>query len=382
MEFIDLKTQYKRIEEKVQLRIKQVLESTQFIMGPEVEALEVALAEFSSAKYAITASSGTDALLMIMMAYGIGPGDAVFVPAFTFPATPEVVALLGGSPIFVDVNPRTFNLDVASLKQAIASCRLEGLNPKIILAVDLYGHPADYDELDEIAKTEGLEIVADAAQSFGATYKGKRVGALATCTAVSFFPAKPLGCYGDGGAVLTSNEALADKLKSIRAHGKGQDKYDTVRVGLNARMDTLQAAILLEKLAIFPDEIARRQAVAERYTNKLHSVFSVPEVATNCSSVWAQYTLKLASRDVRARLQSKLKSAGVPTAVYYPKPLPYQNAYKEYVIAGQHFTNAEKLSDTVLSLPMHPYLNVGEQNTVIDNALSFANEEVLENATA
>jgi dTDP-4-amino-4,6-dideoxygalactose transaminase len=364
----DLQSQRARIRDNLDRAIGRVLDHGQFIMGPEVGELEEKLAGFCGARHAISCSSGTDALLIAMMAKGVGRGQAVFCPGFTYPATPEVIALLGATPVFVDVHEVTCNLDAKGIAAGVALARKEGLQPVGIIAVDLFGQPADYGAINEIAREHGLWVLADAAQSFGATCRGARVGVLAEITATSFFPAKPLGCYGDGGALFTDDDFLADAMRSIRAHGKGSDKYDIVRLGINGRLDTMQAAILIEKLAIFPEEIEERDAVARRYTRALKGHVGTPKVAAGMTSVWAQYTVTLADRDDVAM---RLASAGVPAAVHYPRPLHHQPAYRHYPVVGDVLPASEALAMRVLSLPMHAYLTEEDQDRVID-ALSSA----------
>lgn len=349
--FIDLKAQQDRIRPQIDEAVKRVLDHGIYIMGPEVFELEKQLANYCGAKHVITCSSGTDALLMVLMAKGIGPGDAVFIPSFTFPATPEVVALLGATPIFVDISPNTYNIDPKSVEQGVKVARKQGLKPKAIIAVDLFGQPADYPALKKIAHEHDLWILADAAQSFGATLHGKKVGTLALATATSFFPAKPLGCYGDGGAIFTDSDELAEILKSIRVHGKGQHKYDNVRIGLNARLDTIQAAILLEKLKIFNDELQQRQKITEHYNEALKEVFQVPYIIEEATSAWAQYTIKLTQDMERSKLVNRLKENGIPAVVYYEKPLHLQAAYKKFPKV-ERLSVSEESSQKVLSLPI------------------------------
>ncbi len=325
LDFIDLKAQQEKMLPALNERIRRVLAHGQYILGPEVNELEERLAAYVGVKHAISCSSGTDALLMALLAYQIGPGDAIFTTPFTFIATAEVIQLLGATPVFVDIDPRTFNLDPAALEAAVASLgknpRTAHLKPKGVIPVDLFGQPADYDKINALAARHGLFVLEDAAQSFGATYQGKRAGALAEVAATSFFPAKPLGGYGDGGAIFTDNDSLADILKSIRVHGQGANKYENVRLGLNGRLDTLQAAILLVKLDSFDQEVADRQKVAQRYGDGLRNVVEVPYVSPQCTSVWAQYSVL---SDHRGELQRKLQEAGIPSAVYYPLPLHRQ----------------------------------------------------------
>lgn len=360
--FIDLQSQYAALKTRIDARIQEVLTHGKFIMGPEVGALESALAEFTGAGHAVTCASGTDALQLALMARGVGRGDAVFLPAFTFTATAEVALLLGATPVFVDVDRAGFNIDPAGFAEAVARVKAEGkLRPRTLIAVDLFGLPADYDALAEVAAAEDIEILADAAQSFGGAMGERAVGRLAPITATSFFPAKPLGCYGDGGAVFTDDAEAADAMRSLRAHGKGGEKYDIVRVGLNSRLDTIQAAILLEKLAAFPDELARREAVAQTYNQALGDCVETPVVAPPYRSAWAQYTIKTDRRDDLAR---HLKEAGVPSAVYYPMPMHLQTAYRDFGHGAGSLPVSEALAGEVLSLPMHPYLRDEDQDRV------------------
>ena len=294
-----------------------MLDHCQFINGPEVMQLEAALADFSGAKHVVTCASGTDALLMVLMAKGVGRGDAVLCPSFTFCATGEAVALTGAAPVFVDVDEATFNMDAGSLKRGIATARKHGLTPKAVIPVDLFGQSADHDAIGAIAEAEGLFVLDDAAQAFGSSYKGRRLGTFGLVTATSFFPAKPLGCFGDGGAIFTDDAKLAETLRSIRVHGQGSDKYDNVRLGLTGRLDTIQAAVLIEKLKIFEDEIAARNKVAERYARGLGNVVTVPHVAGGCTSIWAQYTIRLPRGTDRDGFAAALKAQGIPTAIYY-----------------------------------------------------------------
>jgi dTDP-4-amino-4,6-dideoxygalactose transaminase len=303
---------------------------------------------------------------MVLMAKNVGPGDAVLCPTFTFCATGEVVTLTGATPVFVDVDEATFNIDIASLKRGIATARKLGLAPKAIIPVDLFGQSADHDEIAAIAEAEGLFILDDAAQSFGATYKGTRLGTFGLATATSFFPAKPLGCYGDGGAIFTDDAELADALRSVRVHGQGNEKYDNVRNGLTARLDTMQAAILIEKLKIFEDEIVARNVVAQRYFDALHNLVIAPRVADGNLSVWAQYTIRLPKDGPgRDAFAAALKAQGIPTAIYYPKSMHQQTAYKHYPVAEGGLPVSEKLSEEVISLPMHAYLDQPTQERVI-----------------
>lgn len=364
--FIDLEAQQAKIRSQVDQAIKQVLDHGIYIMGPEVAEFEKNLGTFCGAKYNLSCSNGTDALAFGLMAFGIEPGDAVFVPSFTFAATAEVVTWFGATPIFIDVLEDTYNMDPRSLEKGIALAKKLSLTPKGIIPVDLFGLPADYDAIEAIAKAHSLWVMADAAQSFGASYKGRQVGTLGEIATTSFFPAKPLGCYGDGGAVFTNNDEYAAVMRSIRVHGQGSDKYDNVRVGMNGRLDTLQAAILLQKLAIFPEEIKARNLVAQRYQKGLHDVVKTPSVPEGLTSVWAQYTVQLPENIDRKQLISKLQEAKIPSVVYYVKPLHLQTAYKHYPSVDGHLPVSEKLAECVLSLPMHPYLQEKVQDYIIE----------------
>ena len=363
--FIDIVAQRRRLGASIDQAVSRVLGHCQFINGPEVTELEAALAAFCGAKHVVSCASGTDALLMVLMAIGAGRGDAVLCPSFTFCATGEVVALTGATPVFVDVDAATFNIDADSLKRGIATARRLGLKPTAVIPVDLFGQSADHDAIAAVAAAEGLFVLDDAAQAFGASYKGRRLGTFGHVTATSFFPAKPLGCFGDGGAILTDDAELAETLRSIRVHGQGSDKYDNVRLGLTARLDTMQAAILLEKLKIFGDEIAARNRVADRYTNGLGNVVTVPHVAGDCVSVWAQYTLRLPERTDRDGFAAALKAQGIPTAIYYPKSMHQQTAYRDFPVADGGVPVSERLSDEVISLPMHAYIDAPTQERVI-----------------
>lgn len=370
MQFIDLKSQYARIKPDVDARIQSVLDRQAFIQGPEVAELEKALAKFSGAGRVVTCANGTDALQLALMALGIGPGDAVFVPSFTYTATAEVILLLGARPVFVESEPDTFNIDLGSAAAAIERTKDEGrLRPAALLTVDLFGLPVDYDRARSLADHHGIAFISDAAQGFGADYNGRRIGSgLADITTTSFFPAKPLGCYGDGGAVFMDDERLAEVTRSICLHGKGEAKYDVVRVGVNSRLDTLQAAILLPKLAIFADELEKRHAVAEAYTARLAGHVGTPvRPKAGERHAWAQYTIKVENRDA---VQARLKAAGVPSNVYYPRPMHLQPAYLEYGGGKGSLPTAELLSEVVLSLPIHPYLTADEIDQVCDAVIS------------
>jgi len=362
--FCDLGAQYQRIKPEIIKRIEQVLDHGRYIMGPEIGELEIALSEFCGAKHTVGVSSGTDALLAALMVQEIGPGDAVYVPAFTFTATAEVVTILGASPVFVDVEQTTFNIDAADLRQKIADVEREGrLRSRAIIAVDLFGLPADYAQLGEIADKHGLGLIGDAAQSFGAGYRDKRVGTLAPITTTSFFPAKPLGCYGDGGAVFTEHDEYAEMMRSIRQHGQGAAKYENVRVGINGRLDTIQAAVLLEKLAIFQEELGARERLARHYDARLKDRLVVPPRIAGSQSAWAQYSVVTENRDTVA---ASLKERGIPTAIYYPLPMHMQPAYQAFGNGGGSLPVSEALSKSILSLPMHPYMEEATADRVCD----------------
>ncbi len=363
--FIDVAAQRRRLGCAIDDAVARVLAHCQFIQGPEVHVLEAELAAFCGARHAIGCASGTDALLLVLMAWQIGPGDAVICPSFTYHATAEMVALLGATPIIADVLPDTFNLDPASCERAIATAKRLGLNPRAIIPVDLFGLPADHDAIAAIAAEHRLLVLDDAAQAFGASYRGRRLGTMATATATSFFPAKPLGCYGDGGAVFTDDDALAVRVKSIRLHGEGVDRSEAARIGITGRLDTIQAAVLIEKLKIFPDEIEARNRVAARYSAALADIAIVPHIGNQSTSVWAQYTVRL-KPGRRDRVAAALKTEGVPTAIYYSKPLHRQPAYRRFPIANGGVPVSDRLADEVLSLPMHAYLEPPVQDRIID----------------
>lgn len=363
--FIDIGAQRRRLGQSIDDAVGRVLTHCQFVSGPEVTQLEAELAAYTGAKHVISCANGTDALVMVLMAKNIGPGDAVFCPSFTFCATASPAARTGATPIFVDVDAATYNIDVASLKRGIATAKRLGLKPKAIIPVDLFGQPADHDAVFAIAEAEGLFVIDDAAQSMGATYKGKRLGGFGHATTTSFFPAKPLGCYGDGGAIFTNDDQLAADLRSIRVHGQGSDKYDNVRLGLTGRLDTIQAAVLLEKLKIFDDEVAARNRVADRYARSLGNIVTVPRVADGNTSIWACYTIRLPEGTDRDAFAASLKAQGVPTAVYYGKSVHMQTAYAGYPVADGGLPVCEALSASVISLPVHAYLDEATQDRVI-----------------
>ena len=363
--FIDLVAQRRRLQPAVDEAIARVVAHCQFISGPEVKAFEIALAAYCGARYVVSCASGTDALVLVLLARGIGPGDAVLCPSFTFCATAEVAVLVGATPVFVDVDAETFNLNTASLERAIGTARRRGLKPKVVIPVDLFGRPADHHAIAAIAKAEGLFVLDDAAQAFGATYNGSALGTLAPATATSFFPAKPLGCYGDGGAVLTDDPGLVEVLKSLRVHGQGADKYDNKRIGMTSRLDTIQAAVLIEKLKIFRDEIEARNRVARRYAEGLADVAIVPRIPDGMTSVWAQYTIRL-KPGLRDGLAAALKEQGIPTAIYYAKPLHRQEAYRHFPVVEGGLPVSDRLAGEVISLPMHAYLDEATQDRIIN----------------
>jgi len=360
--FIDLAAQQRRLGDGLRDAIDDVLASGAYIMGPQVAELERALGEHCGARHVVTCANGTDALVLALMAWGVGPGDAVFVPAFTFVATAEAPAVVGAPPVFVDVDEETFNLDPDSLAAAIERADHLSLRARAVIPVDLFGLPADHTRIAEIAGRHGLLVLDDAAQGFGAKLGDRPLGTFGDATATSFFPAKPLGCYGDGGAVMTDDDDLAALMRSVRVHGKGSDKYDNVRIGLNARLDTMQAAILLQKLRIFPDELEERQRVAARYDSGLADVVSTPRVPAGRTSSWAQYTIRVAER---SRVVDACGEAGIPVQIYYKAPLHRQSGYAHYPSAPGGCPVSESLAESVLSLPMHPYLTDADQERII-----------------
>jgi len=370
MDFIDLKSQYRRIEADVRARLDKVLAHGQFIMGPEIAELEAKLAAYTGAKHCLACASGTDALLLALMAWKIGPGDAVFTTPFTFIATAEVIALVGATPVFVDIDPRTYNIDAAKLEAAVKSLASgavpstgtsPGLRARAVIPVDLFGLCADYGAVNAVAKKHGLLVLEDACQSFGASYNGKRACSFGDAAATSFFPAKPLGCFGDGGAVFTGSDELAATMRSIRIHGQGSDKYNNVRIGINGRLDTMQAAILLAKMEIFGEEMQQRQAVAARYAARLAGAVTVPTIPEGHISAWAQYSIQ---HDNRQAAMDRLKNAGIPAAIYYPKPLHMQEAFAYLGYAKGTMPVSEQVADRIFSLPMHPYLGERDQGRI------------------
>jgi dTDP-4-amino-4,6-dideoxygalactose transaminase len=366
--FIDLAAQQKYLGDSVEKAIAAVLKHGQFVLGPEVGELERQLAEFSGAKHCITCANGTDALLLALMAEGVGKGDAVFVPAFTFVATVEVVVLSGATPVFADIGRVDFNMDATSLEAAIGEAKKRGLKPACVIPVDLYGQPADYIAINKIAAANGMFVIGDAAQSFGASLNGRKVGTLATYTATSFYPSKPLGGYGDGGAVFTDDHEKAMRLLALRNHGRGPGRPDFEYVGLNSRLDSIQAAILLQKLRLFPAEIPARQQRADRYNRDLVSVVEVPRLKPGATSVWAQYTIVSEDRDGLAKA---CRDAGVPTAIHYSASLNRLPPYRQVPTPPTGLPHAEWLSERVISLPMHPYLSETQQELVV-NAVRHA----------
>lgn len=358
IEFIDLKAQQERLKDKINWGIQNVLTHGQYILGPEVSELEEKLAAYTGAKYCITCANGTDALQIVQMAFGIGPGDEVITPGFTYIATAETVAVLGAKPVYVDVNPKTYNLDIAQLEAAITP------RTKAIIPVSLYGQCADFDAINAIAAKYNLPVIEDAAQSFGATYKGRKSCNLSTVACTSFFPSKPLGCYGDGGAIFTNDEELAKVIRQIARHGQDR-RYHHIRVGVNSRLDTLQAAILLPKLEILDDEMQARQRVAETYTKLFNEtgISTTPFIEAHNQSAWAQYTIQV---DNRAEVQAKLQAEGIPTAVHYPIPLNKQPAVADESV---HLPIGDAVAERVMSLPMHPYLKETEQNIIVSTLL-------------
>jgi UDP-2-acetamido-2-deoxy-ribo-hexuluronate aminotransferase len=380
--FIDLAAQRKRLGDKINDAVLKVIDAGAYIMGPEVKAFEAQLAAFGKAKFALSCANGTEAIVLPLMGWGVGPGDAVFCPSFTFAATAEVVPWVGAAPVFVDIDPATYNMDPAHLEATIEATLKEGkLTPKVIIAVDLFGQPANYPVISAIAKKYGLKLIADSAQGFGCTINGDHPIKWADATTTSFFPAKPLGCYGDGGAVLTDDPALFEIMDSLRVHGKAtksdiagrsfehDPKYLNMRIGMNSRLDTIQAAILIEKLVIFADEIEKRNVVAARYNKELADVATVPSMIEGGVSTWAQYTIEIDNRD---ELAAFAKTRGVPTAVYYPIPIHKQDVYSVFPVGPGGLPVSEAKAERVISLPMHPYLSIESQDEIISVIREFA----------
>ena len=363
IKFLDLLKQQKTIEKKLKANLEKVLLDSKFIMGPEVKELENCLQKYTKANHCITCSSGTDALILSLLSLDIGKGDIVFCPSFTFPATAEAILMVGAKPVFIDVGRKTYNICHKNLINSIEKCKKKNLSIKAVIPVDLYGLPANYDKINSIAKSFNLKVIADAAQSFGAMFRNKKVGSLTEITTTSFFPAKPLGCYGDGGAVFTNNLNVKEKLESLRAHGKGKGKYDITHMGMNARLDTIQAAILLSKLEIFDWEIKERNRIAKIYSREFESIFHIPVIPEDSISVWAQYTLQSSKRD---KIISYLKEYNIPSMIYYPKPMHVQPAYKEFML-NKELKQSIELSKKVFSIPIHPYLKDLEVEYIIEN---------------
>ena len=365
MQFIDLAAQYQHLKEKIDARIHKVLDHGQYIMGPEVQELEEKLAEYVGVKHAITCANGTDALTLALMALEVGEGDAVFVPTFTFFASAETVAFANATPVFVDSDPDTFNICPIDLEKRIQVVKDEGkLNLKAIMAVDLFGLPANYPELEKIAAKYDMKLIEDAAQGFGGEINGKRAGSFGDIATTSFFPAKPLGCYGDGGAIFTDDDDYAVLIKSLRVHGKGVNKYDNVRIGINSRLDTIQAAVLLEKIVEFPSELIKRNWLASKYTGQLSGTYEVPIIPEGYASSWAQYSLLASDSEERARIMMKLKECNIPSMIYYQTCMHKQTAFNALNEQYGNYPNADKLASRVYSLPMHPYFKESEFDAV------------------
>ena len=364
MQFIDLHAQQRRIRNNIENNILKVLDHGKYILGPEVNELEEQLAKYVGVKHAVGVASGTDALLMPLMAYEVGPGDAVFTVPFTFFATAEVIKLTGATTVFVDIEPDTYNIDPVKLEEAIIRVKNEGkLNLKGIIPVDLFGQAADYDIINEIAKKYGLFVLEDAAQSFGGSYKNKKNGSLADVAATSFFPAKPLGCYGDGGMIFINDTSMFEKLLSIRVHGQGTDKYDNIRIGINGRIDSMQCAVLLAKMEIFDEEIELRQKVANYYSEGLKNFVKVPFIHDYNISAWAQYSVLHPERE---KIIEKLKEAGIPVAIYYPKPIHIQESFADLGHKANDFPVSMNVAKQIFSLPMYPYLGKDDQDRIIE----------------
>ena len=365
MQFIDLKSQQKQIREKINKRIDNVLDHGKYIMGPEVFELEERLADYVKTKHCVSCSSGTDALLIPLLAMNIGPGDAVLTTPFTYIATAEVIALVGATPIFCDIYDKTFNINPEGFSSAFELAVSKNLKPKAIMPVDLFGLPARYRLIEEFAKNNGLAIIEDAAQGFGGKINEQRSGSFGDVAGTSFFPAKPLGCYGDGGAIFTNNDDLASKMRSIRVHGGGKDKYENIRIGVNGRLDTIQAAVLLEKIEIFDTELTFRNSVADYYTQNINKMFISPHVPDKYFSSWAQYSIIIPDSIKRADLVEKLKDKGIPSMVYYKIPVHLQEGYKKYGYKSGDFPISERITEKIISIPMHPYLKEDMLNEVL-----------------
>ena len=365
MQFIDLNRQIEHLRPAIERRISAVLEHGKFILGPEVQELEESLADYCGVDHAIGVGNGTDALLISLMAREVGRGDAVFTSTFSFFASAEVISLVGATPIFVDIDASTYNISLPALVDSITSVIRDGkLRPRAIIAVDLFGLPADYPQIEALADQHGMVVIEDGAQSFGGELGDRRAGSFGDVAATSFFPAKPLGCFGDGGAVFTNDALLADRIRSLRVHGKGTDKYDNIRIGLNSRLDTLQAAILLEKLTVFPDELVARRRAANSYSERLRQKFLVPEIPSGKQSAWAQYTIR-PRHGTRQEYLQLLAEHGIPSAIYYGKPLHLQPAFTYLGGRKGEFPVAEQCAQSVFSLPMHPYLTTEDIDRIV-----------------
>lgn len=373
MQFIDLAAQRERMGDRLEKAVSKVIGEGRYIFGPEVGEFEEKLAQYAGVKHAVACANGTDALLLPLMAWDIGPGDAVFVPSFTFAATAEVVALTGATPVFVEIAHETYNLSPSHLEEAIQAIQAEGkFNAKAIIPVDLFGLPADYAAIEAIGRKYDLLILEDAAQAIGGSTTQRRCGAFGHVAGASFYPAKPLGCYGDGGAMLTNDDALMEKLRSYAFHGKGESQYDNIHIGLNSRLDTIQAAILLEKLAIFDEELESRQKIAQYYCDNLRDYVRVPKVGEGMTSAWAQFAIETPHRD---GLKAHLGESDIPSVIYYVKPLHQQPAYEHYPTGPSPMTITNQLPNTILCLPMHPYLKRPDQDRIIDAIGSFIQAE-------
>ncbi|WP_026503805.1 DegT/DnrJ/EryC1/StrS family aminotransferase [Butyrivibrio sp. NC3005] len=375
MEFRDLKRQYEYLKSDIDKNIQSVINSTSFIGGEMVSHLEHDLAAYVNVKHCITCANGTDALQLALMAWGISEGDAVFLPDFTFFSTGEVVSAVGATPVFVDVRTDTFNIDINSLEEQILNVKEQGkLNPRVVIPVDLFGQPAEYDEIRRVADKEGLFVLEDGAQGFGGRINDKKTCSFGDISTTSFFPAKPLGCYGDGGAIFTDNDELAELLRSYKVHGKGINKYDNVRIGMNSRLDSIQAAVLLAKLPVFmAEEVENANSIAFKYSEELKEVVNTPVVLNLYTSSWAQYTIQLTNQETRDGLQEYLSECGIPSMVYYQKPMHRQGAFEKngYECNDDMFSNTKQLCETVLSLPFHPYMQDDEIDIVCCNVKKY-----------
>ena len=376
MQFRDLKTQYSVLKDEMDKAILDVVASSAYVMGPKIKEMETAFADYVGMKHCIACNSGTDALLLALKAWDVKPGDAVFVPSFTFFASAEVIAMQGATPVFVDVDKDTFNMDVADLERKIEQTLKAGkLKPRVIIAVDLFGLPADFKAIRQVADKHGLFVLEDGAQGFGGRIEGKEACSFGDIATTSFFPAKPVGCYGDGGAVFTNNDEWAQLIESYHLHGKGSDRYDNIRIGMNSRMDSIQATILLVKLKAFKDyELVDVNKVSARYTEKLKNIVKTPIVLEGFYSSWAQYTIQVENKEVRSRLQEALKAKDIPTAIYYPIPMHRQTAFNYLNINDNLCPISDLLADTVLSLPIHPYLTVEDQDSICETLRAAVNQ--------